>query len=161
MREVSVVTYRFHTECLSSENRESFINPTLIPAEHITTYNVPNNLTFFASTTKMVKQTRVKIHSVFIFAYQKSSVLKINGRKIAKSPEIQKKLTANNNNVCLQLLQPLDLAEIQDCCGFQRQAVDWSFLARILSHPGGTGSWNFSTFLRLDERCDIRPLSIF
>ena len=63
-----------------------------LPAEHD---NVAS-LTFFASTTKTAKQTRVKIHTVFIFAYQKLVYLKINGREIEKSPEIQKKLTANN-----------------------------------------------------------------
>jgi len=60
-----------------------FHTPTLIPAEH----DKVANLTFFASTTKMAKQTRVKIHIVFIFAYQKPVFLKINGRKITKSPE--------------------------------------------------------------------------
>lgn len=62
----------------------------------------------------MAKQTRVRIHNVFIFAYQKSAFLKINGRKIAKSPEIQKKLSANNYNVYLQMRQLLDLAETQE-----------------------------------------------
>ena len=87
----------------------------------------------------MAKHTRARMHNVFIFAYQKPAFLKINGRKIAKSPENQKKLTANDYNVCIQMPQP----EIQHFCGFQQQAVDWSLLRGFFSHPGGTGSLEF------------------
>lgn len=102
----------------------------------------------------MAKQTRVRIHNVFIFAYQKSAFLKINGRKIAKSPEIQKKLSANNYNVCLQMRQLLDLAETQEVPWISATGT-WLVVSEdFFPTQAGPEIWNFSKFLRLDERCE-------